>query len=68
MVISVAYFAESAEIRDSVLRSDYVRDETLKRLLALPSYDCKSLKWKNRYYDYFKKQVLKELSSVVPAT
>ena len=68
MVISVAYFAESAEIRDSVLRSDYVRNETLKRLLAHPSYYCESLKWKNRYYDYFKKQVLKELSSVVAAT
>ena len=68
MIISVAYFAESDEIRDSVLRSDYVRDETLKRLCARPSYNCKSLKWKNRYYDYFKKQVLKELSAVVPAT
>ena len=60
-IVSVAYYAESEEIKRAVLLSDYVRAETLRRLCALPSYGCKPLKWKNLYYDYFKKQVLREV-------
>ena len=60
-IVSVAYYADSEEVKKAVLQSDYIRNETLNRLTALPSYSCKSLAWKNRYYDYFKKQVIKEL-------
>ena len=62
MIVSVAYYAENEEIKKSVLLSDSIRHEALRRLCAIPSYDCKSLKWKNRYYDYFKQKVEKELA------
>ena len=66
-VLSIGHFVEDKDLAQAISRSDYIRNETLNRLCALPSYSCKSLKWKNRYYDYFKRQVMKELE-VVPAT
>ena len=61
--VSVASFAENEEMKKAVLQSDYIRNETLNRLCAMPSYNCKSLKWKNIYYDYFKKKVMEEISA-----
>ena len=63
MIVSVAYYADSEDVEKAVLLSDHIRNEALRRTCALPSYNCKTLKWKNRYYDYFKKKVEKELSS-----
>ena len=65
MIVSVAYYAENDAIKNAVLLSDQIRNEALNRLCALPSYSCKSLKWKNKYYDYFKKKVEKELSAAL---
>jgi len=62
-VVSIASCVEDEETRKAILLSDNVRSETLKRLCAMPSYSCKSLKWKNIYYDYFKKKVIAELSA-----
>ena len=62
-VVSVAYFVEDEKLKDAILQSDYIRNETLNRLCAMPSYKYKSLKWKNIYYDYFKRQVMRELSA-----
>ena len=64
-VLSVAHFVDDAELKNGVLLSDYIRNETLNRLRAMPSYDCKSLKWKNIYYDYFKRQVIKEIEKEI---
>ena len=63
-VLSIGHFLEDKNLASKIFKSDYIRNETLNRLTALPSYNCKSLKWKNRYYDYFKKQVEKELASL----
>lgn len=63
-VLSIGHFIEDENLAKEIFLSDYIRNETLHRLTALPSYNCKSLKWKNRYYDYFKNQVMKELASV----
>lgn len=60
-IVSVAAYADTKELKSSILQSDYIRNETLNRLSSLPSYSLKSLKWKNRYYDHFKNQVIKEL-------
>lgn len=51
----------NGELKQALIQSDYIRNETLKRLCSMAGYKYKSLAWKNRYYDYFKKQVMKEL-------
>ena len=66
-VVSIAAFVEDEEIKKAILQSDYIRNETLKRLCALPSYEYKSLKWKNTYYDYFKRKVIAELTAKATA-
>ena len=50
------------EIAKVIRQSDYIRYETFRRLKSIPSYPIKSLKWKNKYYDYFKKQIENELA------
>lgn len=60
-VVSISSVCDE-ELARIIRRSDYIRSETLKRLCAMPSYKCKSLKWKNRYYDYFKRKVEAELA------
>ena len=60
-VVSIAAVCEGQEIRDAICKSDYVRNETLRRLCAIPSYKFKSLAWKNRYYDVIKAKVLAEI-------
>ena len=52
----------NGELKQSIIFSDYVRNETLNRLCAMPGYKFKSLAWKNKYYDYFRKQVIKEIA------
>ena len=58
-VVSVACMLPENERRELEF-SDRVRAETLRRLVAMPSYECKSLKWKNRWYEYWKKRVIQE--------
>lgn len=62
-VVSIAAVVEDEEIRNAIIQSDYIRNETLNRCLAIPSYRHKSLKWKNRYYDVIKRRVIKELAA-----
>lgn len=59
-VISIADVC-AGKIREEILKSDYIRNETLKRCYAIPSYRGKSRKWKNLYYDLMKKRVMEEL-------
>lgn len=59
-VVSVSSVCDSP-MREELDFSSNVRNETLNRLTSLPSYPYKSLKWKNRYYEYFKKKVLEEM-------
>lgn len=59
-VVSIAAVC-GGELRESILRYEDIRNETLRRCMAIPSYMSKPLKWKNRYYDHFKKIVEKEM-------
>ena len=60
-VVSIAAYIEDEELQKAVVRSDYIRNETMRRCLEIPSYRHKSLKWKNRYYDLVKRRVEDEL-------
>lgn len=60
-VVSVACMLDEPE-RSELEFWDRVRCETLRRLVAMPGYSCKSLKWKNIYYDYHKRRVIAEFS------
>lgn len=62
-VISISSVC-NGELRQAIIHSDYIRNETLNRLCSMPGYKYKSLKWKNRYYDYFKKQVINEMEGM----
>lgn len=62
-VVSIAAAIEDDELRDGINQSDYIRNETLNRCLAIPSYRHKSLKWKNRYYDVIKRRVIAEMAA-----
>ena len=59
-VVSVACMLPEDE-RAVLEFSDRVRAETLKRLCAMPGYECKPLKWKNIYYEYWKRKVIREM-------
>ena len=62
-VVSIAAVVEDEEIRNTIIQSDYIRNETLNRCYAIPSYRYKSLKWKNRYYDVIKRKVMAEMAA-----
>ena len=63
-VVSIAAaLPEGSEIRNAIQESDYIRNETLRRCYAIPSYAFKSLRWKNRYYDTIRKKVEREVHS-----
>lgn len=60
-VISISAVCSGPELANTIVTSDYIRYETLRRLTNIPSYKCKSLYWKNRYYDVIRARVMKEL-------
>lgn len=62
-VVSIAASIEDEELRNAIIQSDHIRNETLNRCLAIPSYRYKSLKWKNRYYDVIKRRVIAEMTA-----
>ena len=59
-VVSIAAVIPSPE-REAIELSDKIRTMTLARLVAMPGYKHKTLKWKNIYYDFYKKKVMAEL-------
>lgn len=59
-VVSISSVCDS-ELAKAIRQSDYIRNETLRRCLAIPSYRSKPLRWKNRYYELIKKRVMAEL-------
>lgn len=62
-VTSISAVCSDSSVADTVRSSDYIRNETLNRLLKIPSYSCKSLYWKNRYYDVIRNKVMKEMEA-----
>ena len=59
-VVSVSSVCD-ADLAKEIRMSDYVRNETLRRCMAIPSYPLKSLAWKNRYYELFNRRVKAEV-------
>lgn len=60
-VVSISAVCSDPELASTIVTSDYIRYETLRRLTSISSYKCKSLYWKNRYYDVIRAEVMKEL-------
>lgn len=61
-VTSISSVCKDEELAKTIRQSDYVRNETLRRLCQIPSYPYKTLVWKNRYYDAIKAKVIAELA------
>ena len=61
-VVSISTVCNDENIRESLHRSEYIRNETMKRCEAIPSYKHKSRKWKNKYYDLIKSKVIGEMN------
>ena len=63
-VVSIAaVLPEGSEIRQAIIESDYIRNETLRRCYEIASYASKPLRWKNRYYEVIQKKVREEVHS-----
>ena len=60
-VVSVSSVCQDQELKESIRSSDFIRNETMKRCCAIPSYQYKSLEWKNRYYSVIQRKVKKEV-------
>ena len=61
-VVSVSSVCDDPALRESIITSDMIRAETLRRCEKIPSYEHKSLEWKNRYYDLFRQRVRQEIA------
>lgn len=61
-VVSVSSVCKDPALRKSIIASDSIRAETMRRCLAMPGYQFKSLRWKNRYYDFFRRKVMEEMA------
>ena len=59
-VVSVSSVCQDEEMARAIRSSDYVRNETMNRCCAIPSYQYKSLEWKNRYYTVIQRKVKAE--------
>ena len=60
-VLDIGYF-DDEHSRELFIFS-IVRNLTLDRLCAIPSYPYKTTAWRNRYYDVIKRKVIKELET-----
>ena len=60
-VCSISSVCVGPALREGIITSDWIRKETLHRCLEIPSYPFKSLQWKNRYYDFFRRKVMEEM-------
>ena len=58
IIISVAYFVDSKEVQETILRSDYIRNETLKKCYKIKGYKDLSLADKNKIYDKIKNSIV----------
>ena len=58
IIISVAYFVDSKEVQEAILRSDYIRNEALKKCYEIKGYKDLSLVDKNKIYDKIKNSIV----------
>jgi len=58
IIISIAYFADKKEVQEIILRSDYIRNETLKKCYEIKGYKDLSLSDKNKIYDKIKNSIV----------
>ena len=62
IIISVAYFADNKEVQETILRSDYIRNETLKKCYEIKGYKDLSLSDKNKIYDKVRNSIVQKQS------
>ena len=53
-VVSVAYFTNNEELKQSILNSDALRNQTLKACYSIKEYAALPLEQKNLIYDAIK--------------
>lgn len=53
-VVSVAYFTNNEELKQSILNSDALRNQTLKACYSIEEYAALPLEQKNLIYDAIK--------------
>ena len=61
MIITVAEYVKDNKVRNTVLRSDYIRNKTLEKCYSIPGYDELPLKMKNAVYDNVRLSIEKEI-------
>lgn len=61
-VVSISTVCNGENLREYIHSSEYIRNETMKRCEAIPSYKHKPRKWKNKYYDLMKARVIAEMN------
>lgn len=59
-VCSISSACVDPALREGIITSDRIRSEALRRCMELPGYPFKSLQWKNRYYDFFRRKIMEE--------
>ena len=61
MVLSVAAYVKDDEVRNFVLRSDYIRNRTLEKCYSIPGYADLPRKVRNTVYDNVRLTVEREI-------
>lgn len=56
-VLSIAYFTNNEEVKQTVLKSDQIRNKALKLCVQTAGYNNMSLDEKNKLYDTIVKQL-----------
>lgn len=57
IILSVAYFTKDKTIKNAVLKSDEIRQKTLKECYSITNYESLPLSEKNKIYDEIKTRI-----------
>ena len=63
MVISIAEYAKTPEIKEYIKQSDYIRNETLNRCYEMDGYEKLSTAGKRKIYDTVRETVINEMEA-----
>ena len=61
IILSVAYFTKDKTIKNAVLKSDEIRQKTLKECYSIPNYESLPLSEKNKIYDEIKARITNKI-------
>ena len=60
-VLSIAYFTNNEEVKQTVLKSDQIRNKALKLCVQTAGYESMTLEEKNKLYDTIVQKIIIEL-------